>query len=93
MEDYRTGTGQDIYVHSRRVCREDSWCVIHKPMPGPWELWPTHWRFDRRIMERICPHGVGHPVAESWSYLPDYELVHGCCGCQCHPDLSVDPQG
>lgn len=59
--------------------------MIHRPMPGPWESWPTHWRGDRGIMERICTHGTGHPVAESWGYLPDYELIHGCCGCPCAP--------
>jgi hypothetical protein len=76
---YRTGTGQDLVnVHSSRRCR-GSWCVIHNPMPGPWSSWPTHWRSDAGIMERICPCGVGHPVVEGW-FLPDALGVHGCCG-------------
>ena len=86
---YTTGTGQKLlYVHNITQCiRMDQWvCVIHNPLDGPWRDWPTHWREDRGIMERICPCGVGHPVAESYGSLPGYELIHGCCGCPCAPN-------
>lgn len=43
-------------------------------------LWPQHWRGDRHLMERICPHGVGHPDPDDIN--PDG--VHGCDGC-CRP--------
>lgn len=82
---YHTGTGRWIRVHGSDRCSGE-YCVIHNPMRGPWSSWLTHWRSDRGIMERICPdHGVGHPVAEDYARLPDWELIHGCCGCPCRP--------
>jgi hypothetical protein len=38
------------------------------------------------MMERICPHGVGHPDPDDLEYkrkqgLPDAAGIHGCCGC------------
>ena len=40
--------------------------------------WPQHFRDDRGIMERICPHGVGHPDPDD--YLAG-DGMHGCDGC------------
>jgi hypothetical protein len=40
---------------------------------------PTHFRFDRYLMERICPHGVGHPDPDDPQSAIDG--VHGCDGC------------
>jgi hypothetical protein len=45
---------------------------------------PQEWRTDRAIMERICPHGVGHPDPDEYKIRGKngkYELVHGCDGC------------
>lgn len=43
-------------------------------------------------MERTCPHGIGHPVAEMIEYALEhgkgYELVHGCDGCPCGPRMT-----
>lgn len=75
MEKYTTGTGQKIYVHSASTCLGA--CVIHRPSHHLMRDFPTHWRFDRRIMERICPHGVGHPDPDDMSS----NTVHGCDGC------------
>lgn len=87
-EDYVTGAGQSLHVHSRKECTGE-WCVIHNPMPGEHNEWPTYWRDDRRIMERTCPHGVGHPTPEYVDYVisveKGYEAIHGCCGCPCYP--------
>jgi hypothetical protein len=82
MEQYLTDAGQVLRVHDRDQC-VGAFCVIHRPMPGPWDTWPTLWRSDTGIMERMCPCGTGHPVAESYEYLPWYRTVHGCCGCPC----------
>ena len=37
-------------------------------------------REDRRRIERICEHGVGHPIGatDKWE---DWMGVHGCDGC------------
>jgi hypothetical protein len=45
---------------------------------------PQHWRTDRKIIERICPHGVGHPDPDDPKMMEVYEAIHGCDGC-CQP--------
>ena len=88
-EQHVLESGQELTTHRKGDC-VGSYCVIHRPMPGPWDSWPRQWRTDRRIMERVCPHGVGHPAAEQHEFWMrtgrGYEWVHGCCGCPCHPN-------
>lgn len=88
MELHDLESGQAIFTHEAGECIGE-WCVIHRPMPGPWESWPRVWRGDRGIVERRCPHGVGHPVAEmhEWSIMmgQEVDLIHGCDGCPCSP--------
>jgi hypothetical protein len=49
--------------------------------------WPTHWRGDRGLMERICPCGIGHPDPDDLAFKESIgidahvEGIHGCCGC------------
>lgn len=76
MEDYTTGTGQRLHVHEKKDCRGEH-CVIHNPSNHVMRGFPTHWRDDRGIMERICPHGIGHPDPDDLTT----DRVHGCCGC------------
>ena len=78
MEEYETGTGQHIIVHDRKACR-NKYCPIHNPSDHHMKDWPTNWREDRGMMERICPHGIGHPDPDD----KDADPVHGCCGCCC----------
>jgi len=45
-----------------------------------------NWRSDRRLMERVCPHGIGHPDPDDVAYRvsrgePATVAVHGCDGC------------
>lgn len=94
MGEYVTGTGIRLtHVHEPYLCFGRP-CVIHNPMPGPWESWPTHWRADAGKMERLCPCGVGHPLAEDYERLRtnmheewkiQVYLSHACCGCPCAP--------
>ena len=80
-ELYRTGTGQVVKVHAADDCRNldgTGYCPIHNPAPGPWREWLTHWSEDRRIMERICGHGIHHPAVEHGGPRP-----HRCDGCPC----------
>lgn len=81
MELYTTGTGQRITVHDGSSCYGGA-CPIHYPSQHHMRDWPTHWRGDRHIMERICPHGIGHPDPDCMYAMADN--VHGCDGC-CHP--------
>lgn len=88
MEGYVTGTGQRLEVHLKDNCKGNN-CVIHNPSKHCMSSFPTHWRSDRGIMERICPHGIGHPdpddVAFAIKHLSEaqtkYYSVHGCDGC------------
>lgn len=91
MEKYITGTGQTVIVHDKEDC-QGRHCCIHNPSNHIMKDWPTHWRDDRKLMERICKHGVGHPdpddLAHKKSIGFDVEVigVHGCDGC-CLKDL------
>ena len=75
---YVTGTGQVLQVHNKGECRGKH-CPIHFPSNHCMRDFPTHWRDDRGIMERICPHGVGHPDPDQ--VMDKAEWVHGCDGC------------
>jgi len=77
-ECYITGTGQRIYVHERVECTVGP-CPIHCPSAHHMLAWRTHWRDDRGIMERICPHGIGHPDPDC--KYSNQDRVHGCDGC------------
>lgn len=75
---YRTGTGQGLFnLHDATACAGQP-CVIHNPSEHSMRAFPTHWRGDIGIMERICPHGVGHPDPDD---RPLVSTVHGCDGC------------
>ena len=79
-DQYVTGTGQVIEnIHSHQKCAGGP-CVIHNPSDHHMREWPTNWRDDRGFMERICPHGIGHPDPDD----PNADPVHGCDGC-CNP--------
>lgn len=89
MEQHLLESGQTIQCHERTECL-GQWCAIHQPMPGPWAEWPRLWHNEHNIMERTCPHGIGHPVAEMYDFYIDngraFDLVHGCCSeCVCAP--------
>lgn len=68
-------------THDLSVC-EDRPCPVHRRSDHPMRAMRQHWRDDRRLMERICEHGVGHPDPDS---PPWTDWVHGCDGCCCGP--------
>lgn len=73
-----------IITHDDSQCAGE-YCSVHNPSEHPLADAPLHWRADRRLMERICVHGVGHPDPDDLAYrrLSD-ELadgVHACDGC------------
>lgn len=78
MDIYTSGTGQRLRVHDADVCAGP--CAIHAPSAHHMRTWPTTWRPDRYMMERLCKHGVGHPDPDE----PVLDRAHGCCGC-CTP--------
>jgi hypothetical protein len=56
-------------------------CTIHNMSDHHMRTWPQHWRSDRGIMERICPHGVGHPDPDNVWPGGSSNWIHGCDGC------------
>jgi hypothetical protein len=81
METYTTGTGQTIKVHGPLKCKGNP-CPIHNPSDHHMKNWPTNWRGDRSIMERICEHGIGHPDPDDWRIRSgEDDGNHGCDGC------------
>lgn len=71
-------------VHAPYLC-EGRHCIIHNPVHTHMDDWPLHYRSDRGIFERICPHGVGHYEPSQLDYHRSvgrsWEQVHGCDGC------------
>lgn len=75
-----------VNVHTRDKCAGRH-CVLHNPSDHHMREWRLLWRADRRIMERLCPHGMGHPDPDDMAYqrtIGGDSGVHGCDGC-CRP--------
>ncbi len=47
-------------VHSSALCAGQA-CVVHNPSDHHMRSWPLTWRDDKRVFERSCEHGIGHP--------------------------------
>lgn len=69
-----------IGVHSPDKCAGE-YCTIHNFSDHHMVEWPQNWRpgFSRAYMERICPHGIGHPDPDEINF-EDFQL-HACDGC------------
>lgn len=76
--------GRILTVHDPEQCAGQA-CCIHHPSDHPLRDAPLHWRASGPLdikpshMERICPHGVGHPDPDGLR-LDEVEM-HGCDGC------------
>lgn len=61
-------------------------CPIHNPSDHPLRDAPMQIRWGG-LIERTCPHGIGHPDPDSLDWLRrhghDAPGIHGCDGC-CH---------
>lgn len=73
-------------VHPEFRC-EGRPCPIHNLTDHSMRDFPQHFRMDNGLMERICPHGIGHPDPDALPFFEERGLrgfdVHGCDGC-CH---------
>jgi hypothetical protein len=83
-----------MHVHSPLQC-EGRPCVIHHPSDHHMRGWPMLWRADLGIMERTCPHGIGHPDPDDLAFHEslghDWLGVHGCDRCCTKPTNAVEP--
>lgn len=80
------GSGLLVNVHLPSRCAGRG-CVVHHPSDHHMRGWRLNWRDDRAIMERTCPHGVGHPDPDDLAYRLSVgrgDSTHGCDGC-CAP--------
>lgn len=78
--------------HESDLC-DGEFCPYHNPSDHKMKDWPKNFRYDAfrfGLVERMCPHGVGHPDPDSVAWLESirpknkgYEGIHGCDGC-CH---------
>ncbi len=86
---FHVGTSFLENVHSPARCAGQH-CVLHNPSDHHMRSWPTYWRDDARLMERICPHGIGHPDPDDLAYrdsIGDEGCgIHGCDGCCARPE-------
>jgi hypothetical protein len=80
-----------LKVHPRSQCEGRGIpCCIHSPSDHHMRTWEMNWRADTGVMERTCPHGIGHPDPDHMAYVRSvsdenaWQGVHGCCGC-CSP--------
>lgn len=81
-------------VHTAETCTPP--CPIHAPTAHHMRDWQLFWREDRRIFERICLHGQGHPDPDNMAHILRTrgatehmaESMHGCDGC-CTPPKEV----
>jgi hypothetical protein len=80
-----------MHYHNPATCAGRP-CCVHHPSGHHMATWPQVWRGDRNLMERTCPHGVGHPdpdhlaqvLATRGAVAANTESLHGCDGC-CRP--------
>jgi hypothetical protein len=79
--------GQTVSAHDSATCAGKV-CCVHNPSVHHMSGWRQNWRGDTGVMERICPHGTGHPdpddVALRLQLYGEADTIHGCDGC-CNP--------
>jgi len=80
-----------LALHSTKQCQGQP-CTVHNRSDHHMRSWPQNWRPDRMMIERICPHGIGHPDPDELVAAPYDNTVHGCDGC-CDPNMLVDTHG
>jgi hypothetical protein len=73
------------YVHRRELCEaRGAPCCLHSPSEHGTRDLPMLLR-ETTLVERLCPHGVGHPDPDAASYFESIGRqgmgVHGCDGC------------
>lgn len=78
--------GMNLAAHPKTKC-DGELCPIHNPSNHHMREWTQWWRGDRKLMERVCPHGVGHPDPDD-PQSKGYGAVHGCDGCCVPPEDS-----
>lgn len=91
-ESSQLESGQIINHHRRDEC--GGACCFHGTTIYESCRMPRSWRNDKRIIEHLCPCGIGHPCAAALDYMSkergDEQGVHGCCGISGHCTLWIE---
>lgn len=70
-----------LNAHKSENCLYDV-CTMHKRTDHSMRRYPQFWRSDRKIMERVCSHGIGHPDPDDHKIITGSDDgEHGCDGC------------
>lgn len=73
-----------VNVHPSSQCKGRP-CPIHNLSDHVMRGFPQHFRSDNGLMERTCPHGIGHPDPDALPFFEErgitYMNIHGCDGC------------
>jgi hypothetical protein len=74
------GPGEEMLLtHPRWRCEgREIPCCIHSPSDHHMRTWKMDWRDDTGVMERICPHGTGHPDPDHMTYVRSLTPEHKC---------------
>lgn len=91
MGTWTDGTGLRLRnVHEKSEDCTTYGCCIHSPTEHHMQRWPLVFRFDwGGVMERRCPHGIGHPDPDYLSftfrkrgpYASEAASSHACDRC------------
>ena len=80
-----------LFVHKEENC-EGEVCTIHNRTNHRMRRFPQLWRGDRKIMERVCSHGIGHPDPDEYKIIEGIDDgAHVCDGC-CIPFSDEEPE-
>lgn len=86
MSRHTMASGEILIAHDDGQCAGEH-CCLHHPSNHALNTAPLNWRADIGLMERICPHGIGHPDPDDLEYKSSQGLdaqslaIHGCDGC------------
>jgi hypothetical protein len=73
-----------VNTHSKELC-DGRPCPIHNLSDHSMRGFPQHFRMDNGLMERVCPHGIGHPDPDALPFYNERGIqgmgIHGCDGC------------
>lgn len=87
---YHLGNGKILKnIHPISQCEiREGFCPMHTPSDHHMREWSAFWRYDIGVLERICPHGIGHPDPDALEYhrwqtgkQNPWQASHGCDGC------------
>lgn len=73
--------------HASDLC-QGTYCCLHNPSDHHMKDWPLKFRSDKKVMTRVCPHGIDHPDPDDLAFgnrlhpgSSHFRRLHGCDNC------------